>query len=165
MRFSEQMKNLSPLQDSGDEAPSFGARPEATLAITRGAGRLFRDMGYAILTEFRLPQGRRADIAALDNKGRLVIAEVKSCEADFTADSKWTAYLPFCDAFYFAVGEAFPHALLPPEEGLIVADGFGGAVIRPAVERAMAAARRKSLVLKFARQAAMRAAFLQDGLR
>ncbi|MFZ5618664.1 MAG: MmcB family DNA repair protein [Pseudomonadota bacterium] len=135
------------------------ARPDVTTALTRGVSRLFRDLGLAPMAEFRLPNGRRADMAGLCPKGRLIIAEIKSCEADFTADEKWEDYLAFCDEFYFAVNADFPRALLPDLEGLIIADGFGGAIIRPSVERPMPAARRKAITLRFARQAAARTAF------
>jgi hypothetical protein len=47
--------------------------------------------------------------------------------------------------------------VLPDEPGLIVADGFGGAVVREAAAVALAPARRKALILAFARLAAMRA--------
>lgn len=146
------------------DAPS--RRPDVTAALTRGVSRLFRDLGLAPMAEFRLPNGRRADMAGLCPKGRLIIAEIKSCEADFSADGKWVDYLPFCDEFYFAVGADFPCALLPGTEGLIVADGFGGAIVRGAVARGMAPARRKSITLRFARQAAARTAFiLEEGGR
>jgi hypothetical protein len=135
------------------------SRPETTLAITRGVARLFVELGLAPLAEFTLPNGRRVDLAGLDRNGRLVIAEVKSCQADYDADEKWTDYLDFCDAFYFAVAQDFPQELLPPDEGLILADGFGGAVLRMARERALVAARRKAVTLRFARQAATRMAF------
>lgn len=141
-------------------------RPDVTASLTRGVSRLFRDLGLAPMAEFRLPNGRRADMAGLCPKGRLVIAEIKSCEADFTADGKWTDYLPFCDEFYFAVGADFPRDLLPCTEGLIVADGFGGAVIRDALVRNLAGARRKAVTLRFARQAAARTAYiLEEGGR
>ena len=91
-----------------------------------------------------------------------VIAEIKSCEADFAADEKWEDYLGFCDEFYFAVSADFPRAMLPVSEGLIIADGFGGSIIRPSLERAMAPARRKSITLRFARQAAARTAFVLE---
>lgn len=141
-------------------------RPDVTATLTRGVSRLFRDLGLAPMAEFRLPNGRRADMAGLCPKGRIVIAEIKSCEADFAADEKWEDYLPFCDEFFFAVAAEFPRALLPDTEGLIVADGFGGAVVREAQVRAMAAARRKAITLRFARQAAARTAFmLEEGVR
>lgn len=153
------MQNLS-LERAAPEAVS--ARPDVTVALTRGVVRLFRDLGLVSLVEFRLPNGRRADVAGLDRRGRLVIAEVKSCQADFDADNKWTDYLDFCDEFYFAVSRGFPLDLLPVEEGLIIADAYGGAVMRESPERALAAARRKALTLRFARQAAARAAYLME---
>ena len=133
------------------------SRPETTSAVTRGAARLVASMGYAPLAEVGLPNGRRADLMALGPKGEIVIVEVKSSAEDFLCDRKWGEYLPFCDAFYFAVGPEFPKSLLPEEPGLIVADGFGGAVVRDALLTPLVAARRKALTLAFARLAAMRA--------
>jgi hypothetical protein len=138
------------------------ARPETTSAVTRGAARLFVDLGYAPLAEVSLPNGRRADIMALDRKGQIAIAEVKSGPEDFRTDRKWMEYLPFCDVFYFAVAPEFPRGILPPEPGLIVADAFDGAVIREAPNEALAGARRKALTLAFARLAALRAAAAFD---
>ena len=40
------------------------------------------------------------------------IVEVKSCRADFLADSKWEKYLPFATHFYFAA----PAGVIKPEE-------------------------------------------------
>jgi len=132
------------------------SRPETTLAVTRGAARLLIALGYAPLGEVCLPNGRRADLLALGPRGDLVIVAVKSGPQDDLADRKWGEYLPFCDAFYFAVAPEFPRDLLPEEPGLIVADGFGGAVLREAPEDKLAPARRKALTLAFARLAAMR---------
>ena len=133
------------------------SRPETTLAVTRGAARLLLDLGYAPLLEVGLPNGRRADIMALSPKGRIVICEVKSGLEDFRTDRKWGEYLPFCDGFYFAVAPEFPREVLPEGPGLIVADGFGGAVLGEAPDTALAPARRKALTLAFARLAAVRA--------
>ena len=132
-------------------------RPHITSSVTRGAARLLIDLGHAPLLEVGLPNGRRADIMALSPKGRIVICEVKSGIEDFRTDRKWGEYLPYCDAFYFAVAPEFPQAILPEGPGLMVADGFGGAVIAPAPEVPLAPARRKALTLAFARLAAMRA--------
>ena len=66
-------------------------------------------------------------------------------------------YLPFCDAFYFAVAPEFPRDILPPDPGLIVADAFDGAVLREAPLATLAGARRKALTVAFARLAAGRA--------
>ena len=110
----------------------------------------------APLAEFKLANGRRADVAGLDRSGKLTIAEVKSCRADFETDTKWHDYLDFCDSFYFAVDPGFPLEILPPSEGLILADAFGASIQTPAEIRPMAAARRKAVTLRFARQSAMR---------
>ena len=132
------------------------SRPETTLSVTRGAARLLADMGYAPLLEVCLPNGRRADVMAMGRKGDIVICEVKSGLDDYRVDRKWPEYAPFCDAFYFAVAPEFPQDVLPQEPGLIVADGFGGAVVREAPLRALAPARRKALTIAFGRLGAMR---------
>ena len=132
------------------------SRPETTLSVTRGAARLLADMGYAPLLEVCLPNGRRADVMALGKKGDILICEVKSGIEDYRVDQKWPEYAPFCDAFFFAVAPEFPQDVLPDEPGLIVADGFGGAVLRDAPVNSLAPARRKALTLAFARLGAMR---------
>ena len=132
------------------------SRPEITLGVTKGAARLLADMGYAPLLEVCLPNGRRADVMALGRKGDIVIVEVKSGIEDYRVDRKWPEYAPFCDAFFFAVAPEFPQGVLPEEPGLIVADPFGGAVVRDAPVLSLVPARRKALTLAFARLGAMR---------
>ena len=134
------------------------SRPETTGLVTRGAGRFLVSLGYAPLAEVTLPNGRRADLMALGPKGDVLIVEVKSGLEDFRIDRKWPEYAPYCDGFYFAVSPDFPEGILPDEPGLIVADGFGGAVVREAPVAPLAPARRKALTLAFARMAALRAA-------
>ena len=126
-------------------------------ALMRGAARLLLDLGVTAIPEFTLPSGRRADLAGLGPKGEMVIVEIKSGVADYRADMKWPDYFDWCDRFFFAVSERFPADLLPDEAGLIIADGFGGAVVRECPARPLAPARRKALTLKFARNAAERA--------
>ena len=124
--------------------------------IARGVLRLLTDHGYAGVTEMTLANGRRADVAAIGPGGEISIVEIKSSVADFRSDQKWPEYRPFCDRFYFAVGQQFPQDLIPDDTGLIIADAYGGAVIRePDVEK-LAAARRKAVTLRFARLAAAR---------
>jgi len=134
------------------------SRPETTAQVTRGAARLLAALGYAALAEVTLPNGRRADLMALGPKGQIFIVEVKSSVEDFRTDQKWWEYQPYCDAFAFAVAPEFPREILPEEPGLMVADGFGGAVLREAPAAPLAGARRKALTLAFARLAAMRVA-------
>ena len=133
-------------------------RPQITTAVTRGAARLLIDLGYAPLAEVTLPNGRRADLMALSRKGHILILEVKSGLEDFRVDRKWHEYMPYCDAFGFAVAPEFPQHILPEEPGLVVCDGFGGAVLREAPSVPLAPARRKALTIAFARLAALRAA-------
>jgi hypothetical protein len=134
------------------------SRPETTDAVTRGAARLMVALGFAPLAEVSLPNGRRADLMCLGPRGEITIVEVKSCHEDYRVDRKWGEYLPYCDAFYFAVAPEFPRDVLPQEPGLIVADGFGGAVLRPPPPTPLVTARRKALTLAFGRLAAMRTA-------
>ena len=132
------------------------SRPETTEAVTRGAARLLLALGYAPLAEVSLPNGRRADLMALGPRGEILIVEVKSGLDDYRVDRKWGDYGPYCDLFYFAVGPHFPREQLPEQPGVIVADGFGGAVVREAATASLAGARRKALTLAFGRLAALR---------
>ena len=130
------------------------AAPAALLA--RGICRALDQLGYASLVEFPLANGRRADILALGKTGDLVIVEIKCSVADFRADRKWASYREFADRLYFAVPNEFPALLIPEECGLIVADGFGAALLRHGVATSLAAARRRALTLRFALAAAAR---------
>ena len=136
------------------------SRPETTDLVTRGAARLMVQLGYAPLLEVGLPNGRRADIMALGPRGEIAIVEVKSGLLDYRTDRKWGEYGPYCDAFSFAVAPEFPRSILPDEPGLIVADAFGGAVLRDPPATPLAPARRKALTLAFARLAATRASLI-----
>jgi len=120
------------------------------LLLARGVGRALAQHGYATLMEVSLANGRRADVMGLGRAGDLVIVEVKSSLQDFRSDAKWPEYREFCDRFYFAVAEDFPRDAIPADCGLIVADGFGGAVLREAPALALPAARRKAVTLRFA---------------
>lgn len=133
------------------------SRPEVTAAVTRGAVRAFRGLGYVALAEVTLPNARRADLMAISPRGELFIAEVKSSLEDFRVDRKWRDYLDFCDRFAFAVSPEFPQHVLPQEPGLLVCDGFGGALVREAPLSPLAGSRRKALTIAFARLAALRA--------
>ena len=135
---------------------SDGRQSEAAAAISRGAGRCLLAHGYARLSEFTLPNGRRADLCALADSGEMWIVEIKSNLADFRADQKWPEYRDYCDRLFFAVDRAFPAEVLPPDCGLIIADKWGAEIVRPAPEHKLAPARRKALTLRFARVAAMR---------
>ena len=126
--------------------------------MARGVTRMLMDHGLASILEAPLANGRRADVMALTARGEIWIVETKSCLADYAVDEKWPDYLEYCDRFLFAVTEDFPRELIPEEAGLIVADGFGGAILRESPLRPLAPARRKAVTLMFARLAAARLA-------
>lgn len=134
----------------------------STERITRGACRLLVELGYAPLPEVLLTNKRRVDIVGLNKKGHLIIVEVKSCLSDFRSDQKWPEYLSYCDEFYFAVDKDFPRSVLEGEQGLlsgagiIIADQFGGEIVREACVHKVNAKRAKTLVQKMARTGALR---------
>jgi hypothetical protein len=130
--------------------------------LLRGVGRALAEADHAVIAELPLHNGRRADMAAVDRAGAITLVEVKSCRADFRSDRKWYEYLPYCDLFYFAVGRDFPLDLLPPDEGLILADRFGAEIVRDARLRALSPARRKAMLIRFGRAAAGRLRTLVD---
>lgn len=130
--------------------------------ICRGAMRLLLSHDLTALPEVTLPNGRRADLMAVSASGELTIVEIKSSREDFLTDRKWGDYLAFADRFLFAVAPGFPLELLPEAEGLILADRFSGEILRPPQRRPLESARRRSLLLRFARLGALRLQGLAD---
>lgn len=130
--------------------------------LARGVCRLLDALGYSPLIEVPLASGRRADILAMNGRGRFVIVEIKSSLADFRADGKWSGYLPFCDRLYFAVNGEFPVAELPEHTGVVVADRYGAEILREAPIAAMAGGLRRRQAIRFARIAANRLRFLYE---
>ncbi len=137
--------------------PTAGDRAAATVAVTRGAVRLLVDLDLAPLCQFVLPDGRRADIAALGRDGAFWIVEVKSSLEDWMSDEKWPIYRAWCDRFFVAVDEQFPQERLPESVGVIVADAYGAALARNVPHEPLAAARRRTMSIRFARSAAFQA--------
>jgi len=144
------------------ELPVDGRQSETALAIARGTARLLHAHGFCVVSELPLPSGRRADLAALDTGGEIWIVEIKSSVADFRADQKWQEYRAHCDRLFFATSQDVPCEIFPPDTGLIVADSFGAQMICEAPEHRLAAATRKSMMLIFARAAALRLQSLVD---
>jgi hypothetical protein len=132
------------------------ARPPGASDICRGVTRLLSAHGMAPVPEVSLANGRRADIVAVAGGGEIWIVEIKSSVEDFRADRKWPEYRAYCDRLFFAVAPAFPRDILPADAGLIVADRYGGEVVRDAVEHRIAGARRKAVTLRVVHTAALR---------
>lgn len=144
------------------DVPVDGRLSPIAQDIQKGVCRLLRSHGFAPVTELILGNGRRADVAAVDGSGALVIVEIKSSVEDFRSDTKWPDYLDHCDRLYFAVPKDFPIQILPNETGLILADRYGGEILMVAPEEKLSGARRKAVLLRFARTAALRLHDLYD---
>lgn len=145
------------------ESPCFTDGPPVAADVARGVTRLFCRQDLFAICEMPLPNGRRADLMAIDPKGCLTIVEIKVAKADLVGDGKWTDYLDYCDRFFWAVPPFLAHLLeeerfLPGDAGLIVADRYDAAVVRHPAHRPLAPARRKAELLRFARRAARRLA-------
>ena len=139
----------------------FADQPPVAGEVARGVTRLFCRQDLFAMCEVPLPNGRRADLMAIDPKGMLTIVEIKVSKADLLGDGKWTDYLDYCDRFYWAVpahlaAQCEEERFRPDSAGLIVADRYDAAVIREAIVAPLAPARRKAELLRFARRAARR---------
>jgi len=138
--------------DDSDSSPPLAI----AAGIFRGVTRALIDADHGVLPELPLANGRRADLVGIDHLGQITIVEVKSSLADYRSDHKWQDYLDYCDAFYFAVTNEFPQEVLPQDEGLMIADQFTAEFLRPAQHRPLSAARRKAMLIRFARLASGR---------
>ena len=136
-------------------SPGIESTATAVL-LARGICRALDQLGYASLVEFPLITGRRADILGLGKSGDLLIVEIKSSVTDFRADRKWVSYRDFADRLYFAVPSHFPQGLIPEECGLMVADPFGAHLVRDGRTTPLNSNRRRAMILRFARIAAVR---------
>lgn len=139
-----------------------GRQSGTALMIQRGASRLMRASGFAVLPEFTLASGRRADLIGLNEAGEIWIVEIKSSPEDFRADAKWPEYRTFCDRLYFAIPPAMDPDMMPSDAGLMVADNWGADILRVAAATSLHAARRKAVTLAFGRAAALRLHGLYD---
>ena len=142
--------------------PVDGRQSATALAVARGTTRLLHSLGFSVVSELPLASGRRADLVALGTDGTLWIVEIKSSVADFRADQKWMDYRLHCDRLFFATTMEVPCDIFPKDTGLIVADAFGAEIVCEAPEHRLHAATRKSMLLAFARAAALRLSALAD---
>ena len=139
-----------------------GRQSQTALAVARGTTRLLHQFGFSAVSELALPSGRRADLVALNNAGEIWIVEIKSSIEDFRADGKWMDYRLHCDRLFFATTMEVPCEIFPKDTGLIVADAFGAQIVCDAPEHRLHASTRKSMMLSFARCAALRLQSLAD---
>jgi hypothetical protein len=142
--------------------PIDGRQSPTALKVARGTTRLLHSLGFSVVSELPLASGRRADLVALGTGGEIWIVEIKSSIADLRADRKWTDYRLHCDRLFFATTLEVPCGIFPPDAGLIVADAFGASIVCQAPEHRLHAATRRSMLLAFARAAALRLSALAD---
>ena len=142
--------------------PPDGRQSAHAAAIQRGVGRLLRSYGFAVVTELGLGNGRRADVVGLSRDGQVWIVEIKSSVQDFRVDLKWPEYRASCDRLFFATHADVPLEIFPADTGLVLADSFGGELIRNAPEHRMASARRRQMLVRFAQAAALKLHSLVD---
>ncbi len=133
--------------------PAVTAR---TRAVTRGALCWLEQADICALLEVPLGNGRRADILGLDPNGAFHLVEVKTSAADLGRDRKWPAYRAYADHFYFAVPPELAAGVPCPEVGLLVCDRHEAVLLRPAPRHPLHPARRRALLVRFARLAAIR---------
>ena len=130
--------------------------------LARGVSRHLLGHDFVTLEEVVPTPGLRVDVMALGPKGEIWVIECKSGRADFRTDRKWQGYLDWCDRFFWAVDADFPTDLLPQGTGLILADAYDAEILRMGPQTPLAGARRKMMVQKFARHAALRLQALRD---
>lgn len=130
--------------------------PKPGQVLARGVCRHLLGHDFVTVEELVPAPGLRVDVMALGPKGEIWVVECKSTRADFVSDGKWHRYLEWCDRYFWAVDEAFPTELLPEGTGLIVADAYDAEIVRMGPESRLPGARRKVMLQKFARHAALR---------
>ncbi len=143
-------------------APQTVQRALPGQLLARGLCRHLLGHGFATVEELVPAPGLRVDVMALGPKGEVWVIECKSGLADFRSDRKWQGYLDWCDRFFWAVDADFPAEILPEGTGLILADAYDAEIVRMGPETPLAPARRKVMVQKFARHAALRLQALRD---
>jgi hypothetical protein len=130
--------------------------------LARGVCRALRALNFVVVEELVPAPGLRVDVMALGPKGEVWVIECKSGRADYMTDHKWQGYLEWCDRFFWAVDADFPTELLPEGTGLIIADAYDAEILAMGPETPLAPARRRVMVQKFARHAALRLQALRD---
>lgn len=140
-------------------------RKDATLLLHRAATYYLVDKNYAVYDEVGLKSANtrarlRADVVGFSTKGEIVIVEVKSCWLDYSKDTKWESYLPFCNKIYFIItaelyasdkGEYIKKELRAKGAGLLVLSDDGTVkVVSNTTKRKVAGKHRRWLITKLA---------------
>ena len=122
-----------------------------TPRITDAIARSYFGQGDGVLREFKLKNRRRVDLVTINDKGWIIIIEIKSSPEDFLSDKKWGEYIDWADQFYFGVAHNFPISILPKEHGIITTDGFDVYQAQPSPIHKLNGSRRNNLICKMAK--------------
>ena len=122
-----------------------------TQRITDAIARSYFGQGDGVLREFKLKNRRRVDLVISNDKGWILIIEIKSSPEDFLSDKKWSEYIDWADQFYFGVAHNFPISILPKEHGIITTDGFDVYQAQPSPVQKLNGSRRNNLIRKMAK--------------
>ena len=122
-----------------------------TQRITDAIARFYYGQGDGVLREFKLKIRRRVDLVIINEKGWIIIIEIKSSPEDFLSDKKWGEYIDWADQFYFGVAHNFPIGILPKEHGIITTDGFDVYQAQPSPVSKLNGSRRNNLIRKMAK--------------
>tara|TARA_A100001388_G_scaffold137779_1_gene102119 strand:+ start:227 stop:664 length:438 start_codon:yes stop_codon:yes gene_type:complete len=122
-----------------------------TQRITDAIARSYFGQGDGVLREFKLKNRRRVDLVTINDKGWIIIIEIKSSPEDFLSDKKWSEYIDWADQFYFGVAHNFPISILPKEHGIITTDGFDVYQAQPSPIHKLNGSRRNNLICKMAK--------------
>ncbi len=123
----------------------------STQRITDAIARSYYEQGDGVLREFKLKNRRRVDLVTINEKGWIIIIEIKSSPEDFLSDKKWGEYIDWADQFYFGVAHNFPIGILPKEHGIITTDGFDVYQVQTSPVQKLNGSRRNSLIRKMAK--------------
>lgn len=106
-------------------------RRELAEHITKSVTNHYVKKVFSVHKEFGVGRrgARRMDLLAVNMKGKFICVEVKTCRQDYTSDSKWHEYLPYCNQMYIAIprklfdSKFYPQMVLdvkPHKVGIIV---------------------------------------------
>ena len=70
------------------ESLCFADAPPIAADVARGVTRLLCRQDHFAVCEVPLPNGRRADLMAIDGNGGFTIVEIKVAKADLVGDGK-----------------------------------------------------------------------------
>ena len=123
----------------------------STQRITDAIARSYYGQGDGVLREFKLGNRRRVDLVTVNDRGWIMIIEIKSSPEDFRSDKKWGVYVDWADQFYFGVAYDFPIDILPREHGILTTDGFDVYQVQPSPVHKLNGSRRNKMLRKMAK--------------